>query len=194
MQANQYGFNMSAHPCTNGTCDAISQCKYDMMVEGEATYGAGAYGPGGSRIDTNSPFTVKTEFISDKSYATLHKIRTRITQSGNEIVMEASCEDYLTALNDDIEGGMGFILSSWDNTDASLDAGQYAAQCSTPAASCADATSQISDFTVFQWGYTEDIDVTPAPEPTPPDPSPAPAPTPTPIEPADFQMFIGQSS
>lgn len=165
-----------------------------MMVEGEATYGAGAYGPGGSRIDTNSPFTVKTEFISDKSYATLHKIRTRITQSGNEIVMEASCEDYLTALNDDIEGGMGFILSSWDNTDASLDAGQYAAQCSTPAASCADATSQISDFTVFQWGYTEDIDVTPAPEPTPPDPSPAPAPTPTPIEPADFQMFIGQSS
>ena len=31
--------------------------------------------------------------------------------------MEASCEAYLKALNDDIEGGMGFILSNWDNTD-----------------------------------------------------------------------------
>ena len=87
---------------------------------------------------------------------------------------------------------MGFILSSWDNTDASLDAGQYAAQCSTPAASCDSATSQISDFTVFQWGYTEDIDD--APDPTPPAPGPDPAPTPTPVEPADFEMFIGQSS
>ena len=167
-----------------------------MMEQGVATYGAGSYGPGGSLINTNSPFTVKTEFISDASYATLHKIRTRLTQSGNEIVMEASCEDYLAALNDDIEGGMGFVLSSWDNTDGSLDAGQYAAQCSTPAASCSDASSQISDFTVFQWGYTEAIDDPPAPEPTPapPAPGPDPAPTPTPIEPADFQMFIGQSS
>ena len=161
-----------------------------MMEQGVATYGAGSYGPGGSLINTNSPFTVKTEFISDASYATLHKIRTRLTQSGNEIVMEASCEDYLAALNDDIEGGMGFVLSSWDNTDGSLDAGQYAAQCSTPAASCSDASSQISDFTVFQWGYTEAIEDPPAP----PAPGPDPAPTPTPIEPADFQMFIGQSS
>ena len=31
--------------------------------------------------------------------------------------MEASCEAYLKALNDDIEGNMGFIFSSWDNTD-----------------------------------------------------------------------------
>ena len=26
MQANNYGFETKAHPCTNGTCDAISQC------------------------------------------------------------------------------------------------------------------------------------------------------------------------
>ena len=107
------------------------------------------------------------------------------------MVMEASCKDYLRGINDDIEGGMGFILSSWDNTDATLDAGQYAAQCSTPAASCDNATSQISDFTVFQWGYTEDVDTNPAPTPTP---TPTPTPGPAPIEPADFKMFIGQSS
>ena len=35
MQANPYGFNVSAHPCASGSCDAVSQCKYDMMVEGE---------------------------------------------------------------------------------------------------------------------------------------------------------------
>ena len=176
MQANPYGFNMSAHPCNNGTCDAISQCQYDVMAQGQTTYGPGAYGPSGLYIDTNNPFKVKTEFISDSSYATLHKIRTRLSQSGREMVMEASCKDYLRGINDDIEGGMGFILSSWDNTDASLDAGQYAAQCSTPAASCDNATSQISDFTVFQWGYTE-TETDPAPAPAPaPDPSPSPAP------------------
>jgi hypothetical protein len=31
MQANPYGFNVSAHPCKNGNCDASSQCQYDML-------------------------------------------------------------------------------------------------------------------------------------------------------------------
>ena len=79
MQANPYGFNVAAHPCKNGSCDAQSQCHYDMIVEGEAMYGKGAYGPNGSKINTNNPFDVKTEFVSDPSYANLHKIRTRIT-------------------------------------------------------------------------------------------------------------------
>lgn len=26
MQSNQHGFETKAHDCTNGTCDAISQC------------------------------------------------------------------------------------------------------------------------------------------------------------------------
>jgi hypothetical protein len=31
MQANPYGFNVSAHPCANGNCDYQSQCQYDML-------------------------------------------------------------------------------------------------------------------------------------------------------------------
>ena len=34
--------------------------------------------------------------------------------------MENSCEAYLEAINDDIEGGMGFVFTSWDNTDGSF--------------------------------------------------------------------------
>ena len=99
--------------------------------------------------------------------------------------MEASCEAYLQDLNVDIEGGMGFILTSWDNTDGGFNINESSVSCPTPAANCDNAISLISDFKVFQWGYTEDI-------PTPP--TPPPDPTPNPNEPADFQMFTGQST
>jgi hypothetical protein len=65
MQANPYGFNTSAHPCNNGTCDAASQCDYDMRDQGKEKYGEDAYGPRGTLIDTDQPFHVKTEFLSD---------------------------------------------------------------------------------------------------------------------------------
>jgi len=68
MQANPYGFNTAAHPCSNGTCDAVSQCQYNMAVEGKALYGENAYGPGGSMVDTDYSFNVKTEFLSTNSY------------------------------------------------------------------------------------------------------------------------------
>ena len=31
MQANMYGFESKAHPCTNGQCDAVSQCVASMQ-------------------------------------------------------------------------------------------------------------------------------------------------------------------
>lgn len=217
MQANPYGFNVSAHPCKNGNCDLWSQCQYDMQKQGVETYGEGVYGPMGSKIDTNQPFDVKTEFVSDTSYLNLHKLRTRITQGSQEIVMEAGCADYLNSLNGDIEGGMGFVISSWDNTDDSYNAIEECPEmCSAPAANCDDATNQISNFKVYQWGYTEDPNVdpepSPNPEPEPPTPTPDPdtddeeeddeeeddeeeddEPAPGP-GPADFNMFIGTSS
>lgn len=52
MQANLFGFESKAHPCGNGTCDAISKCIVSMQDQGIDKYGSGAYGPGGSIIDT----------------------------------------------------------------------------------------------------------------------------------------------
>ncbi len=56
MQANKWGFNMAAHPCANGNCDSASMCSYNMMNNGAKKYGPDAYGPGGSLINTFSPF------------------------------------------------------------------------------------------------------------------------------------------
>jgi len=39
MQANRYGFETQAHPCSNGTCDALSQCAYGMQNQGLEKYG-----------------------------------------------------------------------------------------------------------------------------------------------------------
>ena len=35
MQANKGGFNVGGNPCGNGTCDVISQCQYNMSIEGK---------------------------------------------------------------------------------------------------------------------------------------------------------------
>lgn len=173
MQANLFGFETKAHPCTNGTCDAISQCIIGMQNEGIEKYGADAYGPGGTIIDTSIAFKVFNEFVSDKSYMNFWKLRTTLSQGSDEIIMEADCRDYLSALNGPIEGGMGFIFANWDNTngaeDFELDYGQK------PDSSCDDSWAFIKDFSVKQWGSTEDM----------PEPSPEPEPEPSP-EPAQF--------
>jgi len=117
MQANPYGFQMSAHPCNNGTCDAQSQCDYKMREQGKTAYGEDAYGPNGTMVDTNRKFTVKTEFLSENGYQNLWGVRTRITQDDNEIVMMADCSDYISGLDVAIEANMGYVVSAWDNTE-----------------------------------------------------------------------------
>jgi len=117
-----------------------------MQKDGIEKYGADAYGPDGTLIDTKSEFRVHNEFISDRSYKTFWKLRTTLSQSGNQIIMEADCRDYLVGLNDQIEGSMGIIFSNWDNTegreDFELDFGQSAS------GSCDDSYSFIKDFTI----------------------------------------------
>jgi hypothetical protein len=34
MQANNYGFELSTHPCKNGECEATSMCDYKMRQQG----------------------------------------------------------------------------------------------------------------------------------------------------------------
>ena len=189
-QANPYGFNIAAHPCANGTCDARSQCEYNMKVDGVDKYGGDAYGPGGLLIDTDAKFNIKTEFISDRSYVELWGLRTRITQGDNEMVLEADCSGYLEALSNNIEGGMGLAFSSWDNRDYERADFECEGMCPEPAPTCNNAMNQISNIRVEQWGYNEDR---PDPNPEPnPDPTPDPTPDPEPV-PADFQPFIGDT-
>ena len=91
MQANNYGFNISANPCVNGSCDAISQCMWDMNTDGLAEYGSGAYGPGGSLINTYATFHVKNEFLSTPDYSSLWGLRTTLTQGTNTLTMFKDC-------------------------------------------------------------------------------------------------------
>lgn len=60
---------------------------------------------------------MKNEFISDNDYKTFWKLRTTLSQNGQDLVMENDCREYLTGLNEAINGEMGIVLSSWDNRD-----------------------------------------------------------------------------
>ena len=157
MQANHAGFNTAAHPCANGECDAMSQCQYNMTVEGRAKYGDDAYGRDGSLIDTNQPFSVESAFISTRDYQTLWKMRTTLTQNGREIMMEAECQDYLPDMSVTIEGKMGLAVSTWDNRDGRIDVGECKGTCPTPSDSCDNSSWTLENFHIKQWGFTEDI-------------------------------------
>lgn len=175
MQANKYGFESKAHPCSNGTCDAISQCALSMQHEAIQSSHHDCYGPGGSKIDTNKRFHVKNEYVSTTDYANFWKLRTIISQDDRQIVMEKDCRDYLVGLQSPISGDMSIVFSSWDNLDGvedfEVDNGQ------SKASTCSDAVHVIENFTVNKIGSTEDPkdDTDPNPNPDPnPDPEPQP--------------------
>ena len=66
MEGNLYSWRTNAHSCdppTNGfyaTCDGSAKCGVDQ-------YYYEGYGPGGSVIDTNSPFHAKADFNTDET-------------------------------------------------------------------------------------------------------------------------------
>ena len=145
-------------PCANGGCDATSQCSYTVAKEGVAKYGAGAYGRGGSLIDTNSEFTVKTEFVTKNSYADLWKVRTRLTQGSNTMEIDADCSDYISSMSKALEGDMALTFSTWRSAgrDASLANFEDAAQCPQPEATCDAATTTIKNIKVTSQGFDEE--------------------------------------
>lgn len=146
MEASKYGFNTNAHPCANGTCDARSQCDLKTKEDGIAKYGANAYGPGGSLINTAYQFGVKTEFISDADQTKLMKLRTTLAQGTKSMVMEAECEEYLSSMSGLLKGEMGFILSSWTDKRGIADIAPTGT-CSTTGNSCT-ANSVFKSFAV----------------------------------------------
>jgi len=124
-----------------------------MQNQGREWYGADAYGPGGTMIDTFSDFHVKTEFVATLDYEKFWKMRTTLTQGDMEVILETECPGYIEPLSDGIEGNMGIIFSNWNNNkgieDFELDSGQ------SPVDSCANASSTISNFHIYTYGSIE---------------------------------------
>lgn len=166
MQSNNYGFELAAHPCANGNCDAQSRCDYKLREFGSANYGSDSWGPGGSIIDTTEWFYIRTEFVTKDSYSSLYKVRTKLHQNGREIDMEAECEDYLDPLTHDLNARMGLAISNWDNSDGRADFNFDDAP--NPSGTC-DGAWLFSTLDVITWGSNEEKeeeeDTTPEPEP-----------------------------
>lgn len=73
--------------------------------------------------------------------------------------MEADCSDYLDKMSDmHFNGGMGFVFSAWDNQDRRVPLDfELDDMCGDkPMNTCDRAKNVISDFAVYQSGYTED--------------------------------------
>ena len=164
MQSNNYGFELAAHPCADGECDAQSMCDYKLRDYGNRQYGSDSWGPNGSIIDTTQWFYMKTEFVTQHTYSSMWKVRTQVWQDGREILMEADCEDYLHPLTYDLDGKMGLAISNWDNSDKRADF----AFDDAPNPSPCEGAWLFSTLDVLTWGSNEEKEeeeVTPEPEP-----------------------------
>ena len=64
-------------------------------------------------------------------------------------MLESDCQDYINGLDANIEGGMGIVISSWDNSDVGAADFECPEACPAPAGSCANATNVVSDFKIF---------------------------------------------
>jgi len=58
MQANDFGFELSTHPCAGGECDSRSMCEYKLRQQGAEKYGENAFGKNGTMINSQSWFSV----------------------------------------------------------------------------------------------------------------------------------------
>lgn len=158
-QADKYTWNSSVNPYGN-----VAVCGYDMAVEGVAKYGAGAYGPNGSKINTNFPFTVKTELVATANTANFWKLRTTLTQSGREIKLDADCRDDSYTMDYDLGGGvMDVAFSTWDNLSGADITFPLSDTCSA-AASCSATTGKFADVTILTVGSNEDPPLPPPAE------------------------------
>ena len=172
MEASKYGFATRIHPCNGDSCEPI-ECfnEIEMKDQGEGLYGLDAYGPEGTYIDTNLPFTVHVAFICDKGYDELWSVQTTLKQNGKKMILKAYCPGEFGHLNKAMDGKMGLILSSWDNRNARTDSIETGNKCQI-ASTCNTSMATFSEINIKQWGYNwpqvkpkEWIDPHPEPEP-----------------------------
>eukprot|EP01083_Nonionella_stella_P056595 148930_1 len=110
---------MYAFAVTPHTCDSPSGKHYNSCDRGGCGYHVwavdpSAYGPG-KRIDTNSKFTVLTEFIASGDSMT--EIKTTMTQGSKVFTSSRHSYDcgggYFDKMGLDVKAGMTAAISSW---------------------------------------------------------------------------------
>ena len=155
-EANKYAAAFTPHPCnvdklyrcTDGVdCNSICDqpgCDFNSWRMGNKTF----LGPGATGVDTNSKFTIVTQFINDAS-GTLTEIRRKYVQNGKVIensqstisgvtgnsITDKYCAAQKTAFNDQnvfaqmgglakmgkaLSAGMVLTLSIWDDHFANM--------------------------------------------------------------------------
>lgn len=83
------------------------------------------------------------------------KLKTTLTQNDQDIVLEADCRGYLNYLRWPLKGRMGFIFSNWENPTTSTE--QFELELGQDRSGCQNASSIIGNFTINEFGSTEDF-------------------------------------
>ena len=114
MEANQYAFHVTGHKCdapdANGVfynCDRGGQCTMDVLDDiNQTDYGNGSQ----YTINTNSPFTVRTDF--HESGGDFTGYTSTLTQDGRSIVLTTGTCNYLNNMTEDMKR-MVIVMSNW---------------------------------------------------------------------------------
>ena len=114
MEANKLGFTTAAYPCEGGECDEESE---SWQRADDDQYGSGSE----FTIDTRMMFNVQTRFESledDDGFPTnLVRIRTTLTQDGNQIELIQENEGNLDVFADLLRENMAIIFSNYKAGD-----------------------------------------------------------------------------
>jgi hypothetical protein len=63
--------------------------------------------------------------------------------------MEADCSDYLDSINENMNGDMAFVFSSWDSKAANEPIDFECSHCDSVPVQCANSSNIISGLKVF---------------------------------------------
>jgi len=126
LEANSRANAFTPHPCGANDCDK-SGCGFNPYAAGHQGY----YGPGGSGVDTNKPFTVVTQFATDSGAAggTLTSVTRKYVQNGKVVASATgaaggdsvtSCSSAaqfggLATMGQALGRGMVLVFSIWND-------------------------------------------------------------------------------
>ena len=127
-----------------------------MELDGFNKYGADSYGPGGTIIDTDFPFEVKTEFLSTTDKSKVWGLKSTLSQSGDSMEFWADCRGYIELLTTPLNEDMSFTLSTWSNLDGREPSFPRSSNCPAVSPSCEGAKVSFTDVVFNQDGSAFD--------------------------------------